>query len=345
MPLKLVKRHNSDFWYIRGTVRGVTVDESTRLTRKEDADALRARREWELTQGAVFGRRATATFLQAAVSYMDAGGEKRFMRPVIEKLGRVQLSKIDQDMIDIVAREVYPEASNSTLNRQFYTPVSAVLKHAHDRKLCDHLVIKRPSQPPGRVRWISSDEAERLIDACAKHLRPLVIFLLYTGARLSEALYLEWSQVDLNRAHVSFLETKNGEPRGVPLHPRVVAELANLEKRNSSAVFRRPDGMPYEPKEGGGGQIKTAFGGACKRAGIVDFSPHDCRHTFATWYYAKHRDLVGLKRLGGWKTDAMVLRYTHINTDDLAASINALPWGNSGDSEKPYQFKPTKTGA
>ncbi|MEE8455658.1 MAG: tyrosine-type recombinase/integrase, partial [Limibaculum sp.] len=55
---------------------------------------------------------------------------------------------------------------------------------------------------------------------CSSHLRPLVTFMLYTGARASEALYLDWVNVDLGRAHVVFPETKNGEPRGVPLHSR-----------------------------------------------------------------------------------------------------------------------------
>ena len=66
--------------------------------------------------------------------------------------------------------------------------------------------------------------------------------------------------------------------RGVPLHPRVVALLTALEAQEGG-VFRRPDGLPYERKTDGGGQIKTAFAGACRRAGIANFTPHDCRHT------------------------------------------------------------------
>jgi hypothetical protein len=33
--------------------------------------------------------------------------------------------------------------------------------------------------------------ADRLIEACSEHLRPLVIFLLYTGVRIGEALWLD----------------------------------------------------------------------------------------------------------------------------------------------------------
>lgn len=344
MPLKLVKRHGSPNWYIRGTVRGVLVEESTGLAAREAAEALRAKREWEITQGSVFGRRAVATFVEAAVSYMEQGGEKRFLKPILDEIGNMLLSNIDQSVIEKTARKLYPGCAPATLNRQVIAPISAVLKHAHTRKLCDYLKIERMKEPRGRVRWLSPEDADRLIACCSPHLRPLVTFLFYTGARMSEALYLDWQDVDLNRAHVQFSETKNGEARGVPLHARVVAELANLKNR-AGAVFRRPDGLPYEVKKDGGGQIKTAFNGACRRAGITDFSPHDCRHTWATWHYAANRDLLALKSLGGWKTEKMVFRYAHVNTSQHAASIALLPWGQSGDGVVSVEENLSKTGA
>lgn len=344
MPLKLVKRHGSPHWYIRGTVRGVSVDESTGVAQREAAEAIRTKREWEITQGTVFGRRATATFLEAAVSYMEAGGETRFLEPILDEIGAVRLTFVDQTLIEKTARKLYPGRANATLNRQAIAPISAVMKHAHTRGLCDYLKIERMKEPRGRIRWLTSDQADLLIECCSPHLKPLVTFLFYTGARLSEALYLDWQDVDLNRAHVDFPETKNGEARGVPLHRRVVADLANLKHRQG-AVFRRPDGMPYEPKDDGGGQIKTAFNGACRRAGISDFTPHDCRHTWATWYYQQHRDLLALKTLGGWKTERMVFRYAHVNTAQHAQSINALPWGKSGEKQTKKTKNPSKKGA
>ena len=175
---------------------------------------------------------------------------------------------------------------------QFYEPVSAVIKHAAKRGWCSHIVMERPEKPPSRVRWLTPEQAERRIAACGDHLRPLVIFLLYSGARIGEALWLDWRDIDLNRSHAAFpidpsegRRTKNNEPRGVPLHLRVRAELANLPHRDG-AVFRRPDGLPYERLRddendtSAGNRIKRAFAAACRRAGIEDFTPHDCRHTW-----------------------------------------------------------------
>lgn len=38
-------------------------------------------------------------------------------------------------------------------------------------------------------------------------------------------------------------------------------------------------------------------------------------------------------KLGGWKSERMVLRYAHINVDHLAPAIHALPWGKSGEGQ------------
>lgn len=167
--------------------------------------------------------------------------------------------------------------------------------------------------------------------------------MLGTGARVSEALYLDWRQVNLTDRRVWFVDTKNGEDRGIPLNEGVFLELANLPTREG-AVFRRPDGEPYSRRIGGGGQIDTAFNAACRRAGFADehvemlpngkskitwkarYSPHDCRHTWATWLYSARPDLGQLMELGGWKSVQMVMRYAHVNPDHLSEAINAIPW-------------------
>jgi integrase len=336
MPIRLVRRAKSPYWIMRGTVRRIRVEESTGTSDRRSAEEIRAKREAEIVAQSIYGRRATATFAQAALSYLEGGGNKRFLAPIISHFGNTPLAHIDQDAIDRGSRKLYPDASGSTRNRQFFTPTSAVLKHAARRGLCPPLNLQRPSPPAERVRWIAPQEADRLIDACAAHMNPLVTFLLFTGARAGEALWLDWHHVDLARGHVTFIDTKNGESRGVPLHRRVVAALANLPHREGE-VFRRPDGMPYERPRGdddrsAGTRIKTAFRAACRRAGIKDFHPHDCRHTWATWHYAANRDLGALQKLGGWKSVAMVMRYAHVNVDELRDTIDRLPGGNLGES-------------
>lgn len=344
MPLKLVPgRHGSPFIYLRGSVRGIRVDESTGVSDQKAAEEIRIRREAELLNRSIHGDAISRTFGEAAASYLATGGDGTHLEALLRHFGpKTKLGEIGQHEIEAAAHKLLPRAGPATLNRQIYTPISAVLHHAARKKWCPKPVISRPRQPAGRVRWISHEEADKLIAAAPPHLKPLVIFLLSTGARLSEALYLDWRDVDLSRGHVTFIDTKNGESRGVPLPAEAVAALASLPWDRKGAVFRKPgakglkdeDGKvtsrkwePYAEREGGGGQVKTGWAAMLRRAGISDFTPHDCRHTWATWHYIANKDIPSLMELGGWKSVEMVMRYAHTNTAHLAAGMQRV-WGN-----------------
>lgn len=327
MPLSKFRRGRT--WYLRGTVRGLRVYETTGTADEARAEALRIRREGQLLDRSIFGDKATRTFAEAALSYLEsrpriAPLHEGYVHKLVDHFGTAKLAQIDRAAIERCARKLYPAAKPATVNRNCLTPLAAVMHHAADLGWCEWHPVKRRATGPTRIRWITPDEAERLIAQCARHLKPLVIFLLYAGARVGEALKLDWRDVDLTRGRVALLNTKNGRSRGVPLHSRIIAELANLNHREGP-VFRRDDGEPYAEKESGGGQIKTAFRGACKRAKIADFTPHDLRHTWATWLYAECRDLGKLMELGGWSSPAMVMRYAHVNPDHLRDVIERLP--------------------
>jgi integrase len=191
----------------------------------------------------------------------------RYVKPLINYFKTTPLAQIGQAEVETCARRLAGGCASSTVNRRIFTPMSAIMTHAAKRRLCDKQAFDRPSQPRGRVLWITFEEADMLIAGSAPHLAPLVTFMLFTGCRVGEALALDWRDVDLSRAHASFLDTKNRDRRGTPLHPRAVAALAGLTHR-VGIVFRRPDKRLYAPKDDGGGQIKRAFAGACRRSGI-----------------------------------------------------------------------------
>lgn len=190
MPLKVVQRHGSQNWYLRGTIRGVSVDESTGTCDRRAAEEIRARRENEVLDQSIHGRAAVATFASAAVSYIEKGGERRFLKPILLLIGSKRLSAIKQDTIDDVAKRLHPHSKPSTIARQVHTPISAVLKHAAARGWCSQLPVERPRQPRGKLRWLTPKEARRLVAASSAHLQPLLLFMLYTGARVSEAINL-----------------------------------------------------------------------------------------------------------------------------------------------------------
>jgi integrase len=329
MPLKCVRRHGSPFIYVRGSVRGQSVDETTGTQDEAAAEAYRIAREGELLNRSLLGEKAPRPFANAGLSYIEAAGlsgrDEMYVIRLSEFFVGKTLTQIGPEEIERAVQRFCPKAGPATINRTVIGPLAAVLHHAGDRRR-----IARRKAPKGRTRWLTHDDADILIAACQPKFRardaslaPLVEFLFFTGCRIGEALTLDWSEVDLARHHVVFRDTKNGEDRGIPLHTRALAVLANMPHRRGR-VFRRPDGLPYSPRNGGGGHVKTAFNAACRRAGIADFTPHDCRHTWATWFYTENRDVRALMELGGWKTLSQVQRYTHVNKEHLRASVNRL---------------------
>src|SRR5579872_1581254 len=87
------------------------------------------------------------------------------------------------------------------------------------------------------IAFLTPVQATDLVRAAAPHLRPLIVFLIATGARMSEALELDWADVDLEGARVTFGRTKSGKVRLVDLPPAARAALAALPHREGR-VFR-----------------------------------------------------------------------------------------------------------
>ena len=153
MPLKLRRRKGTANWQVRGTVRGVFVEETTGTDRREIADQYRIRRENQLLDGGGADRPAL-TFKAAAVSYLEVAKDRRFVVRLVERFGARLVTEIDQADIDRAAAELYPKASRATKLRQIYTPMRAILHHAGiDRR------IKAPNVALPPVSWPTEDSA------------------------------------------------------------------------------------------------------------------------------------------------------------------------------------------
>ncbi len=325
-------------WNDRGTVRGACVYETAGTADPAKAEEYRARREAQLWDRTVIGERGSHSFGEAALIYLQTrqpGPSFRVtLKRLVDQFEHWPVDKIDQNTLDNYIAAHHAKSAPGTVIRAVITPVTAVLRVAAKRGWCDQPAFERPKVPMHATRWLSHDEAGHLIAACAPHLKPLVVFLLHTGARLSEALRLDWSNVDLKARRVVFMNTKNGEHRGVPLNNDVFLALANLPHREGH-VFLTPAGRPYYDSGGlGGSPIKRAFKTACKRAGLENVRVHDLRHTFASWLVMSGVPLRTVAELLGHKTLAMVFRYSHLSPDHLRDAVDQLSIGASGVQSK-----------
>jgi integrase len=193
------------------------------------------------------------------------------------------------------------------------------------------------------LAWITKEQEEKLLPHLPGWLKELVIFLVDTGARLSEATGLEWKNLELDRqprAIVKFLETKNNEPRGVPLTKRCEAMLREIQKRNKGLDVVPGDGeivlLKEDPKNTKHGtetkdkyrriaQPFKTWKDALKKARLSQsLRLHDLRHTFASRLVMARVPILDVSKLLGHKSLKMTLRYAHLAPDTLGSAIAVL---------------------
>ena len=341
MPLTVVRRKSTGALTITGTVAGTRVRRRAESNDPKLAAEEAAALEADLLRTAWHGeRRGSRTFAEAALSYIEAASRsdstKTRVRRLLCALSTATLREIDQDMAARLKTTVLrPHAKAATYLREIVVPLRAILCHAAELKWCDPPKIKAPKIADDRTRYLLPAEAERLVAAAAPHLRPLLILLICTGARLSEAIELDWRDCDLQGGRAIFWKTKSGKRRIAQLPPRTIVVLAALPDRRGK-VFRHRGGRAYEDHgRTYGGQIKTGWRGALRRADLTpELTPHDLRHTWASWHYALHWDLLALKIEGGWSSVALVERYAHLLPAGQEAAIREFfGWHQTGTNE------------
>jgi integrase len=333
MPLKLFRRKDKDGketgnYIIRGTIAGVSVYESTGLGNRKAAEIVRAKLENELIQRASLGKSARLTFAEAALTYLESGGEARFLPPLLLHFGEsARLSEIDNDAVNKAAMAILPTAAPATINRQIIAPISAIYNLAADDGHVSPRRFRRRKEPQGKIRWLTPEEAESLLECCEPHLLPIVAFLLGTGCRTSEALGLMTENLHLDTQQALIPHSKNGEIKMVEFPTRTKRLIAAAGVPEAGRVFRTPKGLPYKLQTGSGGQIERAFSKARIAAKLgEDVTPHTLRHTFATWHYATNTDLLLLMTRGGWKKPDMALRYAKLAPSDLSEDLLRYGW-------------------
>lgn len=179
--------------------------------------------------------------------------------------------------------------------------------------------------------FLSSEQVSRLVAAASPDFwRPLVLFLLRTGARFGEAAALRWEDLVLDgptptvhirrgvAVNVVGL-TKTGRDRKVPLGPALVAELRRF-RHDREFVFVRPaDGKFLSPAS-----TRKHLHKICDRAGVPRIGWHTLRHTFATELTARQVSLRIVQKLLGHTSIKTTERYVHASEDTLHESVLLL---------------------
>jgi integrase len=98
----------------------------------------------------------------------------------------------------------------------------------------------------------------------------------------------------------------------VPLSPQALELLGDLPRniRSDQVVFP----LHFEA-------LKSAWGRACSRAGIIDLRFHDLRHEATSRFFEKSLNVMEVSAITGHKDLRMLQRYTHLRAEDLALKL------------------------
>lgn len=249
------------------------------------------------------------TFAQAAMLYRQSGRPERFLRSVEDHWKDTPVKAITAGAVRAASIQMYPNAGPATRNRQAIVPTQAIINHAAELDLCDHIKVKRftvhkKEKAPATWPWIQAFMA-----ACVKpNLAALAAFMFLTGARISQALAVEWDDVDFQARKVMIRGTGKGDPnRRAHMPPELIAALARIPDERSGPVF----------KISSRSNCRTQWAGAIRRAGIKPLSYHSCRHGFATVLLDRGVSPVTVAKRGGWRSPQHVFAtYGHDIADE-----------------------------
>ena len=168
-----------------------------------------------------------------------------------------------------------------------------------------------PGAESGRVRYLSSEETKRLVNACDPDFRDLVLAAFYTGARYGELRRMRVADVQPEADSVHVTEGKGWESRTIYLNDEGLSLFEELAagRDGEEYIFLRADGDPWKNHQ----QVRR-IRAACKDAEIkprIVF--HDLRHTYASLYLMGGGGLPDLAKQLGHSTTRMSERhYGHL---------------------------------
>ena len=318
-----------DVWWIEFTTphgqrvrRSSGTDDQARA--QEYLDRLKVQ-YWEQQR---LGVKPERSWQEAAVRWVKETSYKRSHDKDVAKLrwmdrylGHLMLSQVTRDVIESIAARKVKDSSPSNANR-YLALIRSILRRAMDEwEWVDRIPkVRLYREPKQRIRFLTPDEARRLLSELPEHLRDMAQLALMTGLRQRNVSFLRWDQVDMSRrvAWIHPDEAKAGRAIGVPLNEDALDVLRRRLGRHGVYVFTYND-RPVK-------QCSTvAWKRGLERAGIEKtFRWHDLRHTWASWHVQSGTPLQELMELGSWASYDMVLRYAHLAADHLRGAASRL---------------------
>lgn len=327
-PYRLFKR--GEYWhaYISFIVEGrrVVIRETTGETDLEQAEKWCINRinairnspavTHEITLDAACAKWWTE-YGQKLASANDAFNKLKRLLTIIDS--NTLLSQITKmDVNHLVTTFTQHGRSNATANR-YLCLLSAICTRAKERWDCrtpDFKILSfRLKEPKENIKYFKDwQEIQKLIDASAPHIRPIILTALYTGLRRGRVLSLKWEQIDWDNNQIIYMG-KDGNPHSVPM-VQPLKELLNSLPRNHEYVFTYGGHRILD--------IKMAWHSAFKKANIPYRSFHTLRHTTATWLLRSTGNLRVVQNVLGHSDISITTKYAHLVNNEAQNALSHL---------------------
>jgi integrase/recombinase XerC len=170
-------------------------------------------------------------------------------------------------------------------------------------------------------------EAPDLATSAGRRDRALLEVIYSAGLRVSEAVGLDWRDIDTSLG-VLRVRGKGRKERVVPIGSTALEALAAYRDVipllcprgvvDRAAVFLNARGGRLTARS-----VARSLDHYCVRSGLAaKISPHALRHSFATHLLGAGADLRAIQELLGHASLSTTQKYTHVNLDHLMAAYD-----------------------
>lgn len=332
--MAVYKRGAKGVFYMNFTVNGQRVFKSTSKYTKKEAKHVEALERQKLLDEEKLTpqERNASMLLEDAIKQVQEGkwkhnkdqvGPKARCKRLIELIGNIPLSKIDDDVVGELIRTFEANKLKPASINRFLATLKTILKFK--RIPCDHIKLRKESK--GRIRVISKAEEMQAVTLLRDtvhskrrqfyyEVADLAEVLVDTGMRLSEALTLAGDDINFSSNLIHIWINKGDRPRSVP-----------MTKRTASTLKRRLEGNAKRPFNLTVYQSDKAWAWARKEMGLEhdkEFIIHALRHTCASRLVNASIDLYVVKEWLGHSTIQVTEKYAHLAPHKLAHAASKL---------------------
>jgi integrase len=247
---------------------------------------------------------------------------------LIKRWGNLSVSKVDKSSVITLRDDLLKLGrSGETINHYFNTisKLFQMLNDEWDLEIPNPIKgIRRMPPSKGRSKRVNLELESLLLYGCDQLSLPLLCsiiqFALQTGMIRGELMGLTWADIDLSNRKAYLHQTKNGEPRQVPLTRQAMAVLEALTK-DEERVF--PMGMDALRSQFS--RLKDYTKWQWNGVGINPFNDlrfHDLRHEALSRLSDAGLNVIELSYISGHRTLGMLKRYTHPSHEAILNKVN-----------------------